>query len=326
VETFPNRHDSLKDYLKTLRYAWFYAKTVTLGATHWPQTNRVLLRNRRVGCSMSGIAQYLATHNIEAFRQLCTSGYDMIQEYDKEFSEMYCIPKSIKTTSIKPSGTVSLLAGATPGMHYPKSQYYIRRMRIATNSDLTDTLKKEGYHVEPLILSRQKRDGAGLDVDTLVYDEQGRAVMEDYPSPDTSVVSFAVCSGKNVRTEESVGMWEQLNLAAFLQKYWADNQVSCTVSFDPVTEGPQMAHALNYFQYQLKGISFLPRHNYSAMYKQTPYEEIDEKTYNEMIAQTKVNRSNKVRNTGTDETSTKKKRRGVDPMPELYCDGDKCVL
>jgi ribonucleoside-triphosphate reductase len=287
----------------------------------------VLLRNRRIGCSQTGIAQFLAKYGIDKLKQFCTEGYSAIQKYDEEFSNMYCIPKSIKTTCIKPSGTVSLLAGATPGMHYPKSKYYIRRMRIATNSDLTDSLKRQGYHVEPLILSRQKRAGEGLDVDTLVYDEQGRAVMEEYLSHDTSVVSFAIYSGENVRTEGSVSMWEQLSLAAFLQKHWADNQVSCTVSFDPDREGPQMAPALDYFQYQLKGISFLPRYNYTNMYTQVPYEEIDENTYNEMIWQMKAHVVvNKRKGEGDTDEPANKKRRGVDPMPELYCDGDKCVL
>ena len=45
-------------------------------------------------------------------------------------------------------------------------------------------------------------------------------------------------------------------LAAFMQRYWADNQVSCTVTFDPKTEGSQIATALNYFQYQLKSLEF----------------------------------------------------------------------
>lgn len=51
VETFPARHQSLEDFLHTLRYAMLYAKTVTLGETHWPETNRVMLRNRRIGCA-----------------------------------------------------------------------------------------------------------------------------------------------------------------------------------------------------------------------------------------------------------------------------------
>ena len=60
VETFPANHESLEDYRRTLKFAYLYAKTVTLGRTHWPLTNRVLLRNRRIGCSMSGVAQFIA--------------------------------------------------------------------------------------------------------------------------------------------------------------------------------------------------------------------------------------------------------------------------
>jgi len=71
-------------------------------------------------------------------------------------------------------------------------------------------------------------------------------------------------------------------LAAFMQKYWADNQVSCTVTFDPKTEGSQISYALNYFQYQLKGISFLPKSEVGA-YRQMPYEEITEREYNKMV-------------------------------------------
>ena len=84
--------------------------------------------------------------------------------------------------------------------------------------------------------------------------------------------------GEGVRTLDKVSMWEQLSLAALAQRYWADNQVSCTVTFDPETEGSQIANALDVFQYQLKGISFLPRLEAGA-YKQMPYESIDEETY-----------------------------------------------
>ena len=59
VETFPNNHDSLEDYQRTLKYAYLYRKTVTLGRTHWSETNRVMLRNRRIGCSVSGVIQFI---------------------------------------------------------------------------------------------------------------------------------------------------------------------------------------------------------------------------------------------------------------------------
>jgi ribonucleoside-triphosphate reductase len=60
VETFPSNHASLEDFLDTLQSAFLYAKTVTLGKTHWPQSNAIMLRNRRIGCGLSGVAQFIS--------------------------------------------------------------------------------------------------------------------------------------------------------------------------------------------------------------------------------------------------------------------------
>ncbi|MCK9435076.1 MAG: hypothetical protein M0R32_09735, partial [Candidatus Cloacimonetes bacterium] len=155
VETFPDRHESLEDYKKTLKFAYLYAKTVTLGKTHWPETNRVMLRNRRIGCSMSGVAQFITNKGLSQLKTWCEEGYNTIQYYDQVYSDWLAIPRSIKTTSIKPSGTVSLLAGSTPGMHYPESRFYIRRVRLAINSPLQKPLKKAGYKIEPCVGSEE---------------------------------------------------------------------------------------------------------------------------------------------------------------------------
>jgi hypothetical protein len=130
VETFPSNHDDFEDYARTLKYAYLYAKSVTLGRTHWSDTNRVMLRNRRIGCSVSGVAQFITNRGLDELKDWLNRGYDVIQEWDKQYSDWFAVPKSIKTTSVKPSGTVSLLAGATPGLHYPESRFYIRRIRL----------------------------------------------------------------------------------------------------------------------------------------------------------------------------------------------------
>ena len=283
VETFPNNHDSVEDYLKTLKYAYMYAKTVTLGKTHWPETNRVMLRNRRIGCSMSGLAQFISNHGLHELRKWMSDGYDSIQELDTMYSDWLAVPKSVKTTSIKPSGTVSLLAGATPGMHYPESRYYIRRMRLSITSPLIPALEKAGYVLEPAFGSEDS----------------------------TLVVGIPVDVGEGIRTASDLSLWEQLSLAAFIQKYWADNQVSCTVTFDPETEGDQIAPALDYFQYQLKGISFLPRLDYGA-YPQMPYEAVDKETYEELLSN--VNRLSFGR------------IKGDDVEAERFCDNDVCEI
>ena len=254
VETFPNNHDSLEDYQRTLKYAYLYAKTVTLGRTHWSDTNRVMLRNRRIGCSVSGVAQFITSRGLDELQNWLENGYDTIQDWDKQYSDWFAVPKSIKTTSVKPSGTVSLLAGATPGLHYPESRFYIRRVRLSNHSELLEPLKKAGYKIEPA-----------------------------FGSEDTTmVVEVPVDVGEGIRTAAELSIWEQFSLAAFLQRHWADNQVSCTATFNPETEAEQLPYVLNYFQYRLKGISLLPRHELGA-YKQMPYESIDEKEYDKQI-------------------------------------------
>ncbi|KAJ1943176.1 hypothetical protein EC988_006303, partial [Linderina pennispora] len=131
VETFPDNHATLAEYLDTLESAFLYAKTVTLAPTHWRETNRVMLRNRRVGTSISGVAQFVTRRGIDQLRVWLDAAYQRIQQIDTQVSELFCVPTSVKTTSVKPSGTVSLLAGATPGMHYPESRFCIRRVRIS---------------------------------------------------------------------------------------------------------------------------------------------------------------------------------------------------
>ena len=254
VETFPDNHDSYEDYARTLKYAYLYAKTVTLGKTHWSDTNRVMLRNRRIGCSVSGVAQFITNRGLEELRTWLENGYKVIKSWDTMYSDWFAVPKSIKTTSVKPSGTVSLLAGATPGLHYPESRFYVRRIRVSKHSELIEPLKKAGYKVEPA-----------------------------FGSEDTTmVIEVPVDVGQGIRTAKELSIWEQFNLAAFMQRHWADNQVSCTATFDPETEANELPHVLNYFQYRLKGISLLPRHPLGA-YRQMPYEAIEKKEYKKQV-------------------------------------------
>jgi ribonucleoside-triphosphate reductase (thioredoxin) len=282
VECFPNRCDDKEDFLRTIKFAYLYAKTVTLGKTHWSITNRVLLRNRRIGCSISGIAQFITKNSINILKDWCESGYKYIEDLDEVYSDFFAIPKSIKKSSIKPSGSISLLCGSTPGMHFPESRFYIRRVRISKISALIEPLKKAGYTIE-----------------------------DDLKDMSSVVVSFPIDSGEGIRTINEVSMWEQLSLTAFLQKYWSDNQVSCTVTFKK-NEADQIKYALNYFQYQLKGISFLPKIEDKKAYKQMPYEEIDEETYKKEIAKLKKINFKHVKNELAD--------------VEKFCDGESCTI
>jgi ribonucleotide reductase alpha subunit len=142
VETYLNRHESLDDYKRTLKFAYLYAKTVTLLPTHWEETNAIMQRNRRIGTSMSGVANFADNRGLPLLREWMDKGYETIKYYDTTYSEWLGIRESIKTTTIKPSGTVSILAGESPGVHWtPGGKYFMRTIRFANSDPMLPYLK-----------------------------------------------------------------------------------------------------------------------------------------------------------------------------------------
>lgn len=278
VETFPSRAESMEDYMRTLKFAYLLGKTATLVNTTWMESNRVQKRNRRIGTSVSGITNFLEKHGLEALRMWLDSGYHEIQRWDSIYSSWLCVPRSIKTTSVKPSGTVSLLAGVNPGCHFPEFDFYIRRVRLAKNSMLVEPLIAGGYHIEPDVV-----DASSLVVEFPVHNE-----------------------GKSLK---DVSIWEQVSLAVFLQKFWSDNQVSCTVTFRP-EEASQIKVVLDYFKYDLKSISFLPKLE-AGVYAQMPYEAISKERYLDMME--------RIRPVNFTEIME-------DSVGEKYCSNDTCVI
>ena len=252
VETYPAHHDSLADYRETLRVAYQYAKTVTLVPTQDADTNEVMMRNRRIGCSMTGVVQAMNRLGEDTFFKWCDKAYSYVRHLDHEYAEWLAIPRSIKTTSVKPSGTVSLLAGATPGVHWDHAPYYIRRIRVSENHPMTAMCREAGYAVEP-----------------------------DRYSGNTVVVSFPVHVENIQRGRADVPVRDKVALAAKMQAVWSDNQVSCTADFDPATEKDEIPRLLRDYEKDLKGIVFLPSAEHG--YTQAPYETIDESAYCEMI-------------------------------------------
>lgn len=279
-ETFPANHDDVEDYMRTLKFAYLYAKTVTLLPTHNARTNHVMLRNRRIGLSQSGIVQAFAKFGRrKMLTEFCDAGFQEIKRWDSIYADWLCIQKSIKVTSVKPSGSVSLLAGATPGIHYPEAGTYWRTVRVAKDSILVKILSDAGYRIEPSITDKDR----------------------------TVVVYFGV-TDERVQAVDEVGIWQQMANATDYQRYWADNQVSCTIKFKQ-NEAKEIGKVLEVYEDQTKGISFLPYtgHNYpQAPYIPCTKEEVDE--YN-----------NGIRDADYSEFIN-------EALGSKFCDGDSCEL
>ena len=249
VETFPAHHDTLEDYLRTLKFAYLYTKTVTLLPTHNQKTNAIMMRNRRIGCSISGEAQALTKFGRNALINWCDKGYKYIDDLDVIYSGWLCIPRSIKMTTCKPSGTVSLLCGATPGVHYPIAEYYIRNVRVQKTSPLVQQCISAGYSVE-----------------------------DDKYSTDTVVVSFPVKEKFFTKSRKDLTIWEQFENVAMMQYWWSDNMISATITFQ-LHEVKDIPTCLEVFERRLKGISLMPLEDHG--YEQAPYIPITKEEYEE---------------------------------------------
>jgi ribonucleoside-triphosphate reductase (thioredoxin) len=285
VEVHLNRHESKEDFLKTLKFAYLYGKTVTLMPTHWQQTNGIMQRNRRIGTSLTGIASFADQHGLPATRTWMDEGYNTIRKYDKQYSEWLCVRESIRVTTVKPSGSVSLLSGASPGVHWAVGgEYYLRAIRFGDQDPMLHLFKVAGYKIE-----------------------------KDLVSANTSVVYFPVHSGHK-RSEKEVTLFEKIALAATAQKYWSDNGVSVTLSFDKEEESKHIAPALHMYEGQLKAVSFLPMGNHT--YPQQPYTQITQEEYDYYIG----------RIGHIDFSAIYDGVENLDSIGEAYCTTDYCEI
>lgn len=220
------------------------------------ETNKVVHKNMRLGLGVTGICQC----NDKKISWL-DKGYEELRKMDREWSKLRGYPESIKLTTIKPSGTLSLLAGSTPGVHPAYSKYYIRRVRMASSDDLVNICRDLGYHVE----FARNFDGT-----------------DDH---STAVVSFPCYAGSEAIISKDMQAVQQLDLMKKIQTVWSDNAVSVTVYYRQ-HELEEIKAWLEYnYENSIKSVSFLLHNEHG--FAQAPYEEISEEDYNKAIEKIK---------------------------------------
>jgi ribonucleotide reductase alpha subunit len=218
-----------------------------------PGTDAVIQRNMRLGIGVSGYLQAPPEK-----RQWLRVNYERLRAFDKEYAAAHKMPPSVKLTTVKPSGTISLLAGVTPGCHPAYAPFYIRRVRFAAESPLVQQCQTEGYHTEPEV---------GFD---------GRA------NHMTTIVEFPMAVPVGTVCARDMNAIKQMEVVKELQANWSDNSVSVTVYYRK-EELPAIRQWLreNYNDH-IKSVSFLLHNEHG--FAQAPYEEISADRYNAMMA------------------------------------------
>ena len=239
-------YDELK---KVLSYLYRVNKHSLAIPCSLKETEDIVHKNMRMGIGVTG---YLQAE--EEQRGWLSDAYVWLRNYDKEYSKNHGFPHSIKLTTVKPSGTLSLLAGVTPGAHPGYSQYYIRRIRMAADSELARVARGNGYHVEYV----RNFDGT-----------------EDH---STVVVSFPCSFPKGTKFADDMTAVDQLEVIKRLQAEWSDNSVSVTIYYRK-EELDEIKDWLAKHYFNTKSVSFLLHSGHG--FDQAPLEEISESRYHE---------------------------------------------
>jgi len=206
------------------------------------ETNRIVHKNMRLGLGVTGVCQSLDKLD---WLDDC---YVSLRKFDKEWSAKRGWSESIKLTTVKPSGTLSLLGGATPGVHPAFSKYYMRTVRMSSSDALVQICKDMGYHVEFLV----NFDGT--------------------ENRDTVVVYFPCKTPEGSILTKDMDVIKQLDMVKKLQTVWSDNAVSVTAYYKPEELNDLKAWLKNNYEHNIKSVSFLLFKDHG--FKQAPYQEI----------------------------------------------------
>ena len=251
----------------------------------WKKTTE---KDALVGVGMTGIASgaVLKLDLEEAAKEA--------KKTNEEVATIIGINKAARVTTVKPSGTSSLVLGTSSGIHAWHNDFYVRRMRLGKNESLYKHLAK--YHQE--------------------------LIEDDFFKPNLqAIVSVPQKAPKGAiyRTESPINLLERtkkLNLEWVKEghrKGANTNNVSTTVSvkqdeWDAV--GEWMWKNRNTFN----GLAVLPYDN--GTYTQAPFEDISKSKYYEMVSHLNKIKLNRIVEM-TDETDLK---------DQAACAGGACEI
>jgi ribonucleoside-diphosphate reductase alpha chain len=250
--------DTIDDISRKIRLATILG-TFQASLTDFPYLRKIWQKNTEeealLGVSMTGICDNTLLNNPddESLPARLEKLRDLAVATNAEFANAIGINQSVAVTAVKPEGTVSQLCSTASGIHPQHSKYYIRRVRADNKDPLTQFMIQAGFVAEPCVMK-----------------------------PDsTTVFSFPVAVADGALLREDLTAIQHLRLWLIYQRHYTEHKPSVTIS---VLENEWLDVGAWTFKNfgEVTGVSFLPMD--LGSYRQAPYEEIDEDTYNRLKA------------------------------------------
>lgn len=201
VELMINNIKSKEEMLDCAILLYKTQKAIAAHNYHFKETNDAVHRKMRLGMGVTGICQH------KDYQEWCDFTYKNLRDFDKKYSKENGWPQSIRLTVTKPSGTLSLLSGSSPGANAGYSPYHFRTVRFSSMDKLVPLLRDAGYLIEP----EKKLDGS--------------------VNHDISVVYFPCKFSEDTICEDKSDCINQLERIKTVQTCWADQAVSNTIYY-----------------------------------------------------------------------------------------------
>ncbi|API81821.1 ribonucleoside-triphosphate reductase [Thermus phage G20c] len=219
---------------------------------------RVQDEDRLIGVSFTGLDDfiYLTGLDNDALAKVLSWMRSVVNDEAKRYSAELGIPKPKLATTVKPEGTLSLLAGVSSGVHPAYAPYYIRRVRINKHDSVAQALRALGMEPKPEV----------------GYDSLDTA--------DVWVFEFPVKTNAKRKAHDYTAV-EQLERYKLVNSVYTEHNTSITVYVAPEEKEEVVDWLLQNWDHYV-AVSFLPKDD--STYPLMPFEAISEEEYNALVA------------------------------------------
>jgi ribonucleoside-triphosphate reductase len=245
--------ESLKNKIRIAAILGTYQSTLTDFSYLSDEWKKNCEEERLLGVSLTGQWDNITLINDpELLRELRDHAIAVNAEYAARFG----VNPSTAVTCVKPSGTVSLLADTSSGMHARFAPYYIRRIEINATDSLFKMLRDQGVPYVP----------------------KWGQTMEN---ATTFLIEFPVKAPEGSTVRHDVAASDQLEHWLLLKKNFTEHNPSVTIDVAP-DEWIETANWVYTNWDSVGGLSFLPRDD--TVYTLAPFEACTQEVYEHMLA------------------------------------------
>lgn len=233
-----------------------------------------------------------------------------------DYCDRHHIPKPNRCTTVQPSGTKSLLTGASPGWHPPKAQRFIRRITFRKNDPVALACMDYGYSIIP---SQSDKDEQGNLLDD-PFDPRCTEWLVEIPT----AVTWADIPGADQIDISQFSALAQFDFYMQVQRHYTTHNTSATIELREAEVEP-LAQAIHQTIDQDQGYisaALLARFDDLQTFPRLPFEPISKEEYDRLVADVQKRRT-------IDDFFTALQGHDIGEIEEAGpagCDSDKCLL